>query len=145
MESQVDAGRAVFGNKLKSLVIQLRDTVAAELLPKAEAFQFLRRLLNFAPYKADSVRLKHDTFLDYYVCDSNLECHRGHIRLDDYFVKVLTLKEPPAQTWPNILRAFYEIDSNAIIATEWQRVSNFDARKEIQSKRRDFQQQGRPL
>ncbi len=138
LESQVDAGRAVFGNKLKSLVIQLRDTVAAELLPKAEAFQFLRRLLNFAPYKADSVRLKHDTFLDYYVCDSNLECHRGHIRLDDYFVKVLTLKEPPAQTWPNILRALYEIHSNAIIATEWQRVSNFDARKEIQSKRRHF-------
>ena len=138
LEDDIDRAASVLANKVRSFVIQLQDSAAPELLAKDAAFRFLRRLLNFAPHKADSVALKHDTFLDYYVCDSNLECHRGHLRLDDYYVKVLTLKEPPAQTWPHILQSLYEIHSNCVIVSEWQRVSNFDARKEIQSKRRHF-------
>ncbi len=138
LEAEITRACGMFANKVRSFLVQLEDTAKPELLKKDAAFGFFRRLLNFAPHKSGTVRLKHDTFLDYYVCDSNLECHRGHLRLDDYYVKVLTLKEPPAQTWPHVLRSLYEIHANCIVASEWQRVTNFDARREIQSKRRHF-------
>ena len=63
-----------------------------------EAFRVLKRILNFAPHKLQVAALKHDTFLDYYLCESHLECHRGFLRLDDFYMKVLTLKEPSAQS-----------------------------------------------
>jgi len=55
----------------------------------------LYRTLNFSPVKVGLARLRYNTFLDTQLCDSFLECHRGHLRLDDYYVKVLTLRNPP--------------------------------------------------
>ena len=134
-----DLGRAreLVANKAASFVIQLKDALAIELLDKSAAFRFFRRLLNFEPYKLDG-RLKYDLHLDYFACDSMLECHRDHLRMDGYFVQVLTLKEPPAQTFAYVLRALEEISSNFIIANEWKRESNLAARKEVNSKRRHF-------
>ena len=79
---------------MKSFILQVSDFVQVELLGKQEAFRVLKRTLNFAPQKLQLARLKHDTFLDYYLCESHLECHRGHLKLDNYYVKVLTLESP---------------------------------------------------
>ena len=40
-----------------------------------------------------------DRFVDFQACDSALECHRDHLRLDDYYAQVLSLTEPPAETF----------------------------------------------
>ena len=37
------------------------------------------------------------------VCDSELEAHRGYLRVDDDYVRVLTLKELPSETRPLLL------------------------------------------
>jgi hypothetical protein len=37
-------------------------------------------------------------------CGSTLECHHDHLRLDDFYVPALTLKEPPGQTFARLLR-----------------------------------------
>ena len=86
--------------KVESFRTQVSDFVATRILPKEEAFVIFKRTLNFDPLKLDNARLKHDTFLDYYLVESHLECHRGHLRVDDHYVKVLTLKEPSAHTFP---------------------------------------------
>ncbi len=137
IEEDLDRAREMLANKAASFVIQLRDVVGIEILPKAAAFRFFRRLLNFAPCKLHS-RLKYDLHLDYFAADSALECYRDHLRVDDYFVQVLTLKEPPAQTFADILHGLHKIRCNYIIANEWIRESNLAARKEIHSKRRHF-------
>ena len=80
--------------------MQLADTIRPELLPKNEAFSFLRQLVNYRPYKRDGVALKFDTHLDFYLSDSAVDCHRDHLDVDGYCVKVLTMKEPPAKTRP---------------------------------------------
>ncbi len=129
--------RELLGNKAASFAVQLQDTLGLERLDKAAAFAFFRRLLNVTPYKRHT-KLKYDFHLDYFACDSILECYRDHLRLDGYFVQVLTLKEPPAQTFAYLLRALEEIPSNYVIANEWKRESNLAARKEINSKRRHF-------
>ena len=80
--------------KARSFLLQVADFVSARILRKQEAFRTLKQILNFSPLKIASANLKHDTFLDYYLCESHVECHRRFLRVDDYYVKVLTLKEP---------------------------------------------------
>ncbi len=137
VDADLERARELLANKAASFAIQLADAVGIELLQKDAAFLFFRRLVNFAPYKLHS-RLKYDAQLDYFVSDSALECYRDHLRLDDYFVQVLTLKEPPAQTFAHIFGALHEIPCNYIACSEWNRESNLAARRQISSKRRHF-------
>ena len=137
VDAEMERARELLSNKAASFAIQLDDAAGIELLQKDAAFRFFRRLVNFAPYKLHS-RLKYDVHLDYFVSDSALECYRDHLRLDDYFVQVLTLKEPPAQTFAHIFEALHEIPCNYIACNEWNRESNLAARGQIHSKRRHF-------
>lgn len=138
LDAELSSAQHRLRRAVDAFVLQLQDTVGPQVLVKADAFRFFRRLLNYAPEKADGPRLRHDTFLDYYACDSALECHRGYLRLDDYYVRVITLKEPPAQTFPHLLQALYEIPSNLVVMNTWQRQDQGAIRREIHAKRRHF-------
>jgi hypothetical protein len=96
LEHSLSALRA----KARSFVGQLSDFVSTRVLSKDEAFRVLKQMLNFSPLKIENARLRRDTFLDYYLCESHVECHRGFLRVDDYYVKVLSLKDPSAQSFP---------------------------------------------
>src|SRR6202043_4023083 len=100
LDREITKGQAGLLQKVESFILQVRDFLPVRLLDKQDAFRILKKTLNFAPEIIESARLKHDTFLDYYLCESHLECHRGYLRLDDYYVKVLTLKELSAQSFP---------------------------------------------
>jgi len=124
--------------KVESFRTQVSDFVSTRILPKEEAFCVLKRTLNFDPLKLDSAKLKHDTFLDYYLAESHLECHRGHLRLGDYFVKVLTLKEPSAHTFPLLLKGLLGVRANFHVVTEWKKEEPGKTRRNIQARRRHF-------
>src|SRR6185312_3941919 len=145
LRAELSKALATLHQKVKSFILQVSDFVRLDLLPKQEAFRVLKRTLNCASLKIQSARLKHDTFLDYYLCESHLECHRGHLRLDDYYVKVLTLKEPSAQSFPLIFKTFLEIQANFHIVTEWRKEDSGKTRKTIQTKRRHFHNTKRSL
>jgi type IV secretion/conjugal transfer VirB4 family ATPase len=134
----LDRSRDALMTKVNSFVIQLQDSVKLQVLPRQEAFRFLRRLVNFAPYKAEAVGLRHDDFIDFQLCDSSLECYADHLRLDNYFVKILTLKEPSPRTFAHMLKGLMDVPSQMIVATEWRRLSHAYVRRIIQSKRRHF-------
>ncbi len=138
LDTELSKALATLHQKVKGFILQVSDFVRLDLLGKQEAFRVLKRTLNFAPIKLQLARLKHDTFLDYYLCESHLECHRGHLRLDDYYVKVLTLKEPSAQSFPLIFKSLLEVQANFHIVTEWKKEDSGKTRKTIQSKRRHF-------
>jgi type IV secretion system protein VirB4 len=125
-------------NQVRSLTVQLSDFVKIDISDKQEAFAVLKRLLNFSPLKIDHARLKYDTHVDYFLADSALECYPGHLFIDNCYVKVLTLKEPTAQSWPLILRKLLEVGASYHIVTEWKPQDNTTARKRIQSMRRHF-------
>src|SRR4029077_5937521 len=135
---QVDEAQTVLIQKARSFILQVSDFVTARILDKEEAFRVLKRTLNFDPDKLQLAKLKHDTFLDYYLPESPIECHRRHLRLDDYYVKVLTLKEPSAQSFPLILKKLLEVEANYYVATEWQKEDSGKTRRTIQTKRRHF-------
>jgi type IV secretion system protein VirB4 len=94
----LDRARERLNHRVERLVVELRDVIGLELLDKRAAFHFLHQLLNYAPYKNAAAQLRYDQFVDFQLCGSALECHRDHLRLDNYFVQVLTLKDAPAKT-----------------------------------------------
>jgi type IV secretion system protein VirB4 len=138
LEWEITRSREVLAQRVSSLVVQLQDVVRLRVLEKNEAYLVLRCLVNFAPHKAEAPALGYDQFVDYQMCDSALECHRDHLRLDDYHVKVLTLKEPPPYSKAHLLRRIEALPGNFTIVIEWQRESDAAMRSLIQSKRRHF-------
>ena len=138
LDREITKGQAGLLQKIESFILQVSDFLPVRLLDKQEAFRILKKTLNFSPEKIESARLKYDTFLDYYLCESHLECHRGHLRVDDYYVRVLTLKEPSAQSFPLILKRLLEVQTNYHVATEWKKEDSGKTRRVIQAKRRHF-------
>ena len=131
--------------KVKSFLLQIGDFVQAQIVGKEDSFRVLKQILNFSPLKIENTELKYDTFLDYYVCESHLECHRGFLRVDDYYVKVLTLKEPSGQSFPLIFKRLLEVEANYFICTEWKKQDPAKSRRHIHSRRRHFHNTKRSL
>jgi type IV secretion system protein VirB4 len=138
LDADLSRAHVALLQKIRNFVVQVSDFVAVRMLPKQEAFRVLKRTLNFAPQKIEKARLLHDTFLDCSLCESELECHRGHLRVGDDYVKVLTLKEPSAQSFPLIFRKLLEVPANFHVVTEWKREDSGKTRRAIQAKRRHF-------
>ena len=138
LDREIVKAQSTLLQKVGSFLLQVADFLTIRLLDKHEAFRLLTQILNFDPEKLLHARLKHDTFLDYYVSASHLECHRGHLRVDDYFVKVLTLKEPSAQSFPLIFKRLMEVQANFYVVTEWKKEDSGKTRRAIQAKRRHF-------
>ena len=125
-------------NKARAFLSQLDDGLRPTLLDKHQCFGFLRSLLNYGALALDAPRLKYDDHVDYQICGSALECHRDHLRLGDAYVQVLTLKEPPSQTYAHLLRRLQDLPSQFVIASEWKAVELTQSRRAIQMKRRHF-------
>jgi type IV secretion/conjugal transfer VirB4 family ATPase len=138
LDRALSHAQVMLRQKVESFIVQVSDFVFVRLLGKDEAFRVMKRTLNFAPEKIDNARLQHDTFLDYYLPESHLECHRGYLRLDDYYVKVLTLKEPSAQSLPLIFKSLLEVQANYHVVAEWKKEDSGKTRRSIQMKRRHF-------
>jgi type IV secretion/conjugal transfer VirB4 family ATPase len=136
--SELGRAQALLRQKAENFILQVNDFLEAEILGKQRAFAALKRTMNFSPLKLQCARLKHDTFLDYYLPESHLECHRGFLRVDDYYVKVLTLKEPSARTYPLIFERLLEVEASFFIATEWRKEPSDKARRAIHSRRRHY-------
>ena len=136
--NDLDQAQAAVLQKARNFILQVSDFLPARVLSKQEVFSVLKRTLNFDPEKLRAARLKHDTFLDYYLPESHVECHRRHLRVDDDYVKVLTLKEPSAQSFPLIFKRLLEVEANYHIVTEWKKEDSGKTRRTIQAKRRHF-------
>jgi type IV secretion system protein TrbE len=133
---QVERDRLRLQQKISSLSGQLNDLTKVELLGAEGTFRLVRRLVNFRPSKIHDASLCGARHLDWQVCGSELEAHRGYMRMDDDYLRILTLKELPGETRPLILNGLLDIAANFHVVTEWHPVDNAKARKEIASRRR---------
>src|ERR1700728_1043947 len=133
---QIERDRLRLQQKVNSLSGQLNDLTTVELLGAEKTFRLVRRLVNFRPSKVADALLCGARHLDWQVCGSELEAHRGYLRMDDDYLRVLTLKELPGETRPLILNGLLDIPANFHVVTEWHPVDNAKARKEIASRRR---------
>ena len=133
---QIERNRLLLQQKVQSLRGQLSDLMQVELLEAEKTFRLIRRLVNVRPSRIAEAPLYGARHLDWQVCDSELEAHRGYLRIDDDYVRVLTLKELPSETRPLLLQGLLDAPANFHVVTEWHPVDNAKARKEIASRRR---------
>jgi hypothetical protein len=91
-------------------------------LTEPSAFRFFRELVNYAPAVVDAARLTHDTHLDYFVSDSTVDRHRDRLLVGVRLVRMLSMKEPPSQTFALLLQDLYQIPGEFIAGLEWQRI-----------------------
>jgi type IV secretion system protein VirB4 len=138
LETGVERAVATLRQKAEAFAIQLQDTVHPVLLHKDDAFQFFRRLVNYTPHKIDDVRRKYDRYLDFYIADSAIDCHRDHLLVDDARVRVLTMKDAPAKTCAHVLQDLADLPTSLIVCLEWQRIPNATMRRDLQARRRHF-------
>ena len=137
LESELDRAIGTLHHKAQAFEVQMSEFGPVRLA-KQDAFRFFRELVNYAPAVVDAARLTHDTHLDYFVSDSAIDCHRDHLRVGDRVVKVLSMKEPPSQTFAFLLQDLYEIPGEFIACLEWQRIPSDRMRRDIQTRRRHF-------
>src|SRR5262249_34536606 len=135
-ENELHRARDLLLDKVRGLVEQLQDVVRLEILGPNDAFQFLYRLLNYNSEKFPSSQLSDPDDIDFHSCNSTLECHPDHLQLDDFHVRVLTVKEPPSQTSPNLFGKAQEVPGNLIMVSEWKPESAWNMRKLIKSAQR---------
>lgn len=134
----LEHAKAELHRVVNSFIEQVPEDLDVRVLDRRESFAFLRRLLNPDREKADAVSLKHDIHVDYFAVDSELSCYRNHLRLGNSFIKVLTLKEPPAHTFAHILRDLCRVEAEMVVVTEWNPWEQAKAVGKIRSKRRHF-------
>ena len=133
---QIERDRLMLQQKVQSLSGQLNDLTTVELLGAEKTFRLVRRLVNFRPSKIADAPLCGARHLDWQVCDSELEAHRGYLRMDDDYLRVLTLKELPSETRPLLLQGLLDVPAKFHVVIEWHPVDNAKSRKEIASHRR---------
>jgi type IV secretion system protein VirB4 len=138
LDAELRQARATLHHKTLGFATQLVDTIAPVLVGKREAFRFFRHLLNYTSWKRDVPALKYDTHLDVYASDSTVECHRDCLRVDEAYVKVLTMKEPPAKTFAAMLHDVYAVPGPFVACLEWQRLANAAMRRDLHARRRHF-------
>ena len=121
-----------------SLRVQLKDKLDPVILGRSEILGFLRSLVNCTRWKAEVAGSVEDSEIDRQMAQSGLECWRTHLEQDEYRIKVLSLVELPAQTFPHMLRGTLSLSGNAIICAQFKREPNQVTRKEIDQKRRHY-------
>src|SRR4030095_15216713 len=137
IESELDHALGTLRHKAQAFEAQLGD-FGLRRLSKQETFRFLRQLVNYDPRVANAAPKAPDTYLDYFVADSPVECHRDHLLVGTRCVKVLSMKEPPAQTFAHVLADLYGVPGEFIACLEWQRIPSDRMRRDIQTRRRHF-------
>jgi type IV secretion system protein TrbE len=137
LESELDRAVGTLQHKARAFEVQIGEFGPARL-QKADAFRFFRELVNYSPAVVNAATLSYDTHLDYFVCDSAIDCHRDHLLVGDRMVKVLSMKEPPSQTFAFLLQDLYEIPGEFVACLEWQRIPSDRMRRDVQSRRRHF-------
>ena len=73
------------------------------MLHEREARLFLRRLVNYDPAHAGAFHCEPGERLDRTTLDSQIEVYADHLRVNDFFVKSISLKQLPGSTAPNLL------------------------------------------
>lgn len=115
----------------------LENSYVPRILERREAFRFLRFLLNLDWQKAGRLPLKSAHLVDYQAVASRLNWdHEGRLSLDERQLKILSLKELPSFTTPNLFRDLAAIPADFVLWSEWKRTENPQLRKAVSEKRR---------
>ena len=136
--TQLQADLHALDMAVNSVLTQLTDLARPELLDQHSTLEFLKRLVNYTPWKSQVHGDVGCDRVDQQMAVSGFETWKNHIEQDDQFVKVLSLREPPIATFAHMLSGLVALPCNFVICSEWYLENPFKIRKEIDKRRRHY-------
>ena len=136
--SQLQSELLALETAVNSVVTQFTDLVGPDLLDQRSTLEFLKRLINYTPWKSQVHGEVGRDAVDQQMAVSGFETWKNHIEQDDQFIKVLSLREPPINTFAHMLSGLLALPCNFVICSEWYLESPFKIRKEIDKRRRHY-------
>ena len=139
-EVAAQAARAleILHGAVRSFQSLMDDLLQTKVLREREARLFLRSLVNYDPAHAAAFRCDVGGRIDLTTLDSQVEVYADHLRVNDFLVKSISLKQLPGSTMPNLLADLLTIDSDLIVCAEWKPKSNPHMRRVIRDKQTGF-------
>lgn len=137
LEHGLDESIRALNHRAEAFEVQMTDFGLVRL-QKAEAFRFLRHLINLDTQTASASPLRYDTHLDYFIADSAIERQRDHLFVGRRVAKVLTMKEPPSRTYASLSTDLLAIPGEFTACLEWRRLPSDRMRRDIKSRQRHF-------
>jgi len=138
LTEDLDRNRGILLAHAEAFVRNIGDLLGLRILHKAEAFAFLRLLANLDPEVSNSEHLRHDGHVDFYMASSPITCTRDGLQIAEAQLEVLSVKEPPHATFPNVLRDLLALETNFILCTEFKRILNDQAVTTIRAAQKHF-------
>ncbi|MFL5659502.1 MAG: VirB4 family type IV secretion system protein [Ktedonobacteraceae bacterium] len=120
--------------KTESFVQQMEATCGMRILPKAEAFRFLSRLINLDPMVSDYLSFTSDFGLDAALAQSEIGLHPDGLTQGGYQLALLTLRKMPNDS-ADFARAFHALPCEFILSTELKRVPDHMALNKMKGQR----------
>jgi type IV secretory pathway VirB4 component len=105
----------------ESFVRQMEASCEIRILPKAEAFRFLSRIINLDPMVSDYLSFTSDYGLDAALAQSEIGLHQDGLTQGPYQLALLTLRIKPRDS-ADFARAFQALPCEYILSTEFKRV-----------------------
>ncbi len=135
LRSQIQRDQVRLEQRVQAFRLQLCDFVEIDLLSQEDQFHFLRRLLNFDPWRIAG-KPQTSQYLDFQVVNSDITAERDHLRIGDHYVRLLTMREAITETRPLVLDKLLKIEANFYAVTEWTPLATDVAKKEVIKRRR---------
>ena len=123
LTAELNRSRTILMDHARSFRRHIGDLLSIEILPKSEAFSFLRLLINLDPEIAAADQLKYDEHVDRFLPSVKVACTTDGLLIGSANVEVLSLREPP-DTFPHVLRDLLSLQCSFILCTQFRRVSN---------------------
>jgi type IV secretory pathway VirB4 component len=133
MTKQLERNRVRLRAQVRSFLQAMQDLCGITVCEKKAAFAFFRLLANLDPQVAASEQLKHDSHVDYYMASQAVSCATDGISVGKTPLEILSMKEPPSATFPNVFRELLSVDANFILCSEFKRVCQTAAVSTIRS------------
>lgn len=131
----VQKNAAFLLSHIRALMESANHLLGATMLAKNEAFSFFRFLACLDPETARAERLKYDDQVDYWMGSTSPECGEdGSLPGRE----VLTLRDLPRHTWPNVLADLLKIRGNFALCSEYRKLHTEKVVSLINQKQQHF-------
>jgi hypothetical protein len=99
---------------------------------------FFRRLANLDPKLAAAIPLTSDIDIDQRLSDLHIYCNPDGISTNNRYLRVLSMKETPISSGPNMLKDLYRIRANFFLCLQYEPYTHEASVKEIASATHHF-------
>src|SRR5579875_3524772 len=130
--SSLQRSRAALVSGVSSFLEETRESLGGQLLSGDETFRLLRSIVNLDQRVADCLPKMPQGRIDSLLMDQSIEVNRdGTLKIGGRPVAVLSMKEAPSRSVPNLLSELYGLKTNFVLCSTFGVVPRHEAMAKV--------------